>query len=427
MKDKIVDFFTKNIALKMMSVVIAVLLWFMVVRVDDPTITKTFSQIPINITNDNVITDTGKVYEVEGDVMTTAVIVTAKRSVLDILSRDDFKAVADMNRLNDDSVPIEVHATKYADRIDNLSVKGRSNLSLTIENQKESQFNIKVVTNGTIQEGYTVGDIILENNVVRVSGPESIVNSVHGAIVNVDVTDMSDDISTDEEIVLVDAIGSSVDTEKLTISKTSVNVVVQLWRIKEVPVNFSYSGECAEGYGVNGDNSVNPQNISIAGTEEMLAKVDQINISADQVDVTGASETVEKTFDVIELLKGKAKYIGDDVEDGKITVSIGIEKLQRKMVEVPTSNIFVDNVPAGMTAQVGGLGELMAVEVCGIGEKFDMLLPATITGVIDCNNVDFGDEVHPDVYDVPVTLVFPEGITGGENEIVAQLVLQQAE
>lgn len=427
MKDRIVDLFTKNIGLKMMSIAIAVMLWFMVVRVDDPTITKIFNQIPIDIVNEEVITDTGKVYDIEDDVLTTSVIVTAKRSVLDILSRDDFRAVADMTRLNADSVPIEVRANKYSDRIDNLAVRGRSSLKLDIENQKEARFNIKVVTNGTIPEGYTVGDIILKNNVVRVSGPESIVNSVYGAVVNVDVTNMKNDISTTEDIVLVDQIGSAVDMERLNVSWTSVGVTVQMWRVKEIPITYGYIGECAEGYGADGINSVNPKTVSVAGTEEMLAKVDKIDISANQIDITGASDDVERTFNVIDLLKGKAKYIDDGISDGVITVTIGVDALQKKMVEVPVTNILVDNVPAGMTATVGGLGDVMAVEVCGIGENFDLLLPETITGIIDCSNIDFGDEMAAEAYDVPVVLVFPEGISGGENDIVAQLILQKAE
>lgn len=82
------NLFTKNLGLKIISVLGAFFLWLVVVNVDDPIISKTYTGIPVEILNEEVLTDQGKCYEVLNDSANINVVVTAHRSVLDGMSRD---------------------------------------------------------------------------------------------------------------------------------------------------------------------------------------------------------------------------------------------------------------------------------------------------------------------------------------------------
>lgn len=427
MKQKIINFFTRNIALKFLSVLFSLLLWFMVVRVDDPMVTKNFSQIPVELTNQRVLTASGRVFEVEDKTDIISVSVTGKRSVLDTLSRDDFKAIADVGRLTGERIPIEARSIKYADRLENVQVKGLGYVVLDIENLKEIQLPIEVKTSGVLQDGYTVGNTSLNQNVVKISGPESCVNAVNGAQVKVDVTDMINDISVKEDIVLVDATGATVDTERLTFSAKTVDVNVELWQIKEIPVMYLYSGECAQGYGLTGNNSVTPITVSIAGRKNNLADCSCVEIPAEAVDITGSSSDYSVVVPIEKYLSDKVTLLASDDSEKNATIKIGISQLNSKLVEVPVGNISVNNIPEGMMATVGGLGEKVAVEVMGLGDSFDALDPNSIIGVIDCDNIELPEEVVPGEYQAKVEFVFPEGITGGENLIMSTLLLQVQE
>ena len=59
------DFFTKNIGLKLLSVLLALLLWLTVMNVEDPAVTVTISDVPVQIVNDEVITSRGYRYIIE--------------------------------------------------------------------------------------------------------------------------------------------------------------------------------------------------------------------------------------------------------------------------------------------------------------------------------------------------------------------------
>ena len=93
--------FTTNIGLKVLAAFFAMALWLVVMNVDDPKITRTFTAT-VTILNDSVLTDQGKYYTVVNDDYTVSFRVTAKRSVIEDLSNKDFTATADMKYLTED-------------------------------------------------------------------------------------------------------------------------------------------------------------------------------------------------------------------------------------------------------------------------------------------------------------------------------------
>ena len=74
---------TNNLALKILAFLIAAFLWLVVVNIDDPVDDKTFSNIPVQVTHEEVITDNNNTYQIVDNTQEINVTVTAQRSVLD--------------------------------------------------------------------------------------------------------------------------------------------------------------------------------------------------------------------------------------------------------------------------------------------------------------------------------------------------------
>ena len=53
-----------NLFLKIISLVAAFLFWLVIINITDPATTMTFSDIPVKILNENVITSANQVYEI---------------------------------------------------------------------------------------------------------------------------------------------------------------------------------------------------------------------------------------------------------------------------------------------------------------------------------------------------------------------------
>ncbi|HIZ75619.1 MAG TPA: hypothetical protein H9723_10355, partial [Candidatus Mediterraneibacter stercoravium] len=101
--------FSRNLGLKIMAFVFSVVLWLIVVNVDDPVTRDTFTDIPVTFVNDDIITQDGNVYQVVGEQSVNATI-AAKRSILQNLDTDDIVATADIREMDTDTglVPVEV-------------------------------------------------------------------------------------------------------------------------------------------------------------------------------------------------------------------------------------------------------------------------------------------------------------------------------
>ena len=171
----------------------------------------TINNVPVKILHMNTITSEGKSCMVldDSDVI-PVVTVSAPRSVVDALSAENIIATADVNDMGENNmVPIVITANKYSDSITNITGSIKYVL-LRIEDEVTATFTIAPTVTGNVAEGYQIGQVTLEQNQVRVTGPVSEVENVASAGVIVDVTDTENNISTNAEIHLYDAEGRDI-------------------------------------------------------------------------------------------------------------------------------------------------------------------------------------------------------------------------
>ena len=100
MKSKIFD----NLGLKILALVSAIVIWILVVSINDPVANKTFRDVKVNVINEEVVTSEGKTYQIENGA-TANVTVRAQRSVLSRLKADRIVATADMKDMTAETMP----------------------------------------------------------------------------------------------------------------------------------------------------------------------------------------------------------------------------------------------------------------------------------------------------------------------------------
>lgn len=214
---------TNNLGLKILALVFAVILWLVVVNIDDPTQTKTFTT-SVAIENEEAITNMGKYYEIENGSNTVSFKVSAKRSILRMLNNTDFRVVADMSRIEDMSrVPIDISATRYTSYITFPSKMPY--LEVSIEDLQTKQLVINAEYVGTPAANCAVDSVsLLTGNVIKISGPQSVVSTIDSARAVINVEGVSVSITDSVVPVLLDKEGNPIDTTKLTLSVQTVNI-----------------------------------------------------------------------------------------------------------------------------------------------------------------------------------------------------------
>ena len=83
MKKKILKKLLNNLPLKILSILIAIVIWYVVVSVNDPIVKERFD-VPVQVTNEAYIAAGKKTYQIEEEYQTVTVTVTDNNSVVSI-------------------------------------------------------------------------------------------------------------------------------------------------------------------------------------------------------------------------------------------------------------------------------------------------------------------------------------------------------
>lgn len=392
MKNKLTHNLTHNLGLKILALVFSVGLWFVVNNITDPVIRKSFSNIPVDIINADMITNEGKVYEILDASDTVTVTVRGKSSIVNNLNKEDIQAVADMSDLSFmNTVTIKVSSTRNSYNTQLEFASSVENLKLSIEDMKRTQLVINTTISGAPADGYVVGTVTPSQNVVRIQGPESVINQIDHVDATVDIRDTyTSDITTNVELKFYDEQNNEIKSSSIKTNISTVNVVVSILATKEVPLRFAMTGEPAEGYLTTGSVVSVPQTVLLAGKKNVLDSVSEILITDSALSVDGASQDVIKTIPIKKYLPGGTQY-ADGTFNGNVNVTIGIEPEASKELDVPARNFAIGNVPEGFDVSIqefeeGGLKNYH-VEVTGIADDVNALNAKDVIGVVDMNQM----------------------------------------
>jgi len=405
---------TKNWGLKIGSILFAIALWLVVVNVNDPTIKVTFANIPVTIENVDVITSQGMIYEVlnETDVV-PRVSVYAPKSIAQNIDKNDIVAVADMNNLNSlNAISIDYSVSRYGSRISDISGSIDA-VKVNIENRKTIQKVLETNVIGDAPAGYMVGNVTTDQNLVRVSGPESVVNRVESAVVSVDMSTLSgftNDITTSVPVIFYDADGNVVTGNTLEKRPENVMITIEILSTKEVPITFDTAMAPADGYGLNGVILGTPQTVTLAGRKSVLNAVEEIKVPAEALDVTNATADTALMVNVANYLPEGTAF-ADKTFNGYISVVVGVEKEITEEFEMTDRKVSLINVPDDYTYELEGLDEEFMISVTGIGSVVRDISEKSLTAYFDVNAwLEKGEitELLPGRYPIELIVNLPE-------------------
>lgn len=402
---------TNNLGLKILAILFSFALWLIVVNMNDPVITVPYSGITVEIVNKEAITEQGKVYEIIENTGVVTVSITANRSIIDTINKENIHAVADMKEVSFmDTVRIEAYSDKNNDKIDNIK-SNTENLKLKIEDMKKVQLVITPMVVGVPADGYVLGEVTTDQNIVRIAGPESVVSSINKAVVVVDVGGMTSGIKTNAELKLYDAKDNLITNPNITQNINSLDVSAQILATKEVPINILTSGKPANGYMATGVIEAEMETVQIAGSKKVLEQITQIDIPETVISLSGASENVTQIIELKKYLPDKV-ILADNKFNGKISVTVYIDKAVEKTFDVPKQNFTVGNLPLHDKGSIEGMEDTVSIRVVGLKDVMDSMRAEDIKGVADMalymENEGL-EKLNEGFYVVNATFALPEG------------------
>ena len=193
MKKKI----TNNLGMKLLSILAAVIIWLIIINVEDATTTREIT-IPVEPINTNAVTDENYMFEpVSGEQAT--ITVRARSSVIYNLTASDFKATADLSLLSiTDAVFVEVEQTRESIQRDGVVeiIENNNTYKIQIEPSETKTFTLTPVKVGEEAEGYYVSAYQPTPNRIQITGATSRINNIKEVVLEVDVDGASSDFTS---------------------------------------------------------------------------------------------------------------------------------------------------------------------------------------------------------------------------------------
>ena len=328
---------SKNLT-KILSLVIAIILWTYVMAVENPPTTERISGVSVELQNVASLTHRGLTI-VSGDNATVDVIVSGTRADI---SRYKDQIAAEANVFGFDigdnqSVRVDVHTGPLT-----LVEVRPARIRIDVESIVSVHKPVTLSFTGEPESNTEPGSITLQPELVELTGPQSFVESVSRVRIEIPY----DDLRREETLFTVEALAVGEDGEpvpRVSLSSDTISVRATLYDIKEVPLHIEVFGEVDERFEMT--RLEVPETISIRGSKANIEGIEFVE--ARPIDISGVELTSQLPVHPI---------LPDNVEVASgsygIHVGISIRGISSRNFEFESQDIEIRGIGEGLQAYI---------------------------------------------------------------------------
>ena len=368
-----------------LSLVIAFALWFYVISAVSPESEETYYDIPVSYQND-VLDERGLM--IVSDTPTVTLKLKGNRSDLNELNASNITILVDLAAIQAPGTQLLRYNVSYPGNLPTNAFETLSQtpnlLLLKVENKVKKAVPVVLdFMDSKVPEGFIADkeNPVMDSVTVEVSGPESAVEQIDKAVVQVDLTNQTDSIVGAFEYVLCNAEGEPVDAQMVTTNVESVNLSVKIQAMKEVALTL----ELVDGGGATAQTcnvELSRESIWISGSENKLRDLESVNLgTVNLADLK--EETNTMTFDVV-LPEGVTNETGET----QVTAVITFPELSKKKLTISKDQFKTIGVPTDVEAV--WITEMVEVELRGPKDLMKNITEKDITVTVDFTGEELG-------------------------------------
>lgn len=373
-----------------LAVILAVLLWFYVVNLENPAQTTSFRDLPVDVRG------TASNLRVISPLPTVDVTIQAPQNLMSNLSPADVHPYIDLTAMSEGVHQVDIDIETNGMPADNLTVNvDPGQIQVQLQLQVTRIFSVAVEVEGTPPLGYKFDPPQVTPGSVTVTGSQDAVERISRVVVPVNIERQTTRVQGSRTPRAVDTEGR--DVANVTFDPANVQVLVPIEpyvRSKSVGVLPSTVGQPAPGYRVS-LLTADPNNVQVCCSEEVLGPIDTLNVVP--VPITGTTSTIVTATQLIlppgvDLLPGQSRDITVTVQVEQLASSIELSIAPIVQGAPPDYTFFVSPDRVDVTLQ-GSFNRLQQIAAA------DLRLVANVTGL--------GVGSH----EVPLQTIVPDGVT----------------
>ncbi|NLN64929.1 MAG: hypothetical protein GX144_05905 [Clostridiaceae bacterium] len=384
-------FFENDIVIRIISVLIAILLWFIVLDHQNPITERTVS-IPLR-TNKEVLKN-NNISLVSSNVPNTVdVVIRGRQQRLDRVSSNDFLAFLDFSPIEDvNDTELGISLPEYIGEQDIVVLDVNPKVvKVNLENIVRREFPIDIKWVGEFPNGYEAVNVKTNPNTIILEELESLVNSISSVTVTVDRQQLLEGNSINKRIEMFNESGRNI-----SIPGANIQVNVAYTLTKTVNATTTITGKPKDDYYVK-DYTLSQNTVRIMGDYNLIKDITEVK--AEQLNVSNAEASFQK-----ELLLQLPEDVQLYKTDSTITAQVNIQQFSHRMISIPKASItiFGGDVTGKMIYRI--LEDDIAFSVKGPGEILDSLDIRAIRGFADVSGINEGTAT------IEIRISLPSGI-----------------
>ncbi len=378
-------FLNKDITIRILSVMLALLLWFYVVTEQNPEITKDIT-IPVRLSNTAFLEKSSMVLASDPNSFKLTLKLKGKNNVLDKLNETTVDAIADLegHRLKGENF-LKIIINGIPEDV-NVLQKSPESLKVVLESKVSVQKSVQVNIMGNPSHGLAAMTPVIAPNDVVITGAESQISKIHSVRVDVDIASVNAEVKKILPVRALDESGK--DIQNITIEPSNIEVSIPIESTKRVGLEMDLTGQPAIGYVIS-NISVFPEEILVTGKQQTLSGINLIK--TEKIDITDGTADVSKE---VKLVMPEGVELVNTGE--KVTIFVNIEKLT-------TSEITIGSFEYVNLAEGLALESIQSNIVASLRGAESLLVdaPNTIKFFIDLKNANEGTNVLNVLWEAP--------------------------
>ena len=376
-----------DFVLRILAVVIAVIVWFVLSITQYPTRNKTITNVPVTFSTDGTVAEERGLSVLNYNDITVDVEIRGMNYEIGNYSANDLIATVNLDQVTREGtyhLDIDVSSNHSSDQVTIVSVYPET-VEVTFDRISTSMFTMGVEAPLiTADEGLTLRDINVTPSEVEIEGAENELEKIARVVASVpESMTLSEDttISTDD-VIFYDEDDNVLDSSRYTINDVStfeVNFVVYKKKTANLTVEFT---GCPPGFNVSSlPYSLSEESIQVISPH--LDDADTEELSLGTIPLSSVNLRRSFSFDVDSVLNP-----GEINQTGIATVDVSFDATGYTSREftIPQDQITTINVPEGKEVTIE-TRQLANVTIYGPEDVVNDLSADDFTVVLNLSDV----------------------------------------
>lgn len=337
-----------RILLTLLSIGAALLLWLYVITVVSPNSDNRYNHIRVNLQGEAVLHDRGLMIT-SGELPEISLHLEGNRTDLNKINSSNISIGVDVSGIGKPGTyHLSLTAPNFLTDVPNNAItvlsKEPGTVTVQVDRKISKPVPVEILYSGKLPDDFMADkeNRQLDFEYVTVTGPQTVIDQIAKAQIEVDLEDKVETFSQQYEYTLCNEDGEPVDAKAVVTDVESVHLTLKIVRVKEVTLTV----EVLYGGGATAETAkvvVEPDVILVSGSDTLLEGLTELELGS--VDLKTIREDETLLFP-IKLPEGIVNETG--VTEAKVHVSFP----ELGLKELAVQNIQAINVPAGLEVQL---------------------------------------------------------------------------